>query len=73
MQIITGVINGEIGCLIVAHKDRLTRFGFELVENLCKNYGCEVIVMNQETMSPQQEMVEDLMSIITHSVVDCTV
>ena len=64
MAIITGIINGEIGTLVVAHKDRLARFGFELVENLCKQYGCELIVMNQESLSPQQEMVEDLMSII---------
>ena len=64
MAIITGIINGEIGTLVVAHKDRLARFGFELVENLCKQYGCELIVMNQESLSPQQEMVEDLMLII---------
>ena len=64
MTIITNVINGEIGTLVVAHKDRLARFGFELIENLCKQYGCELIVMNQESLSPQQEMVEDLMSII---------
>ena len=64
MAIITGIINGEVGTLVVAHKDRLARFGFELVENLCKQYGCELIVMNQESLSPQQEMVEDLMSII---------
>jgi len=64
MSIISDIINGGIGTLVVAHKDRLARFGFELIENLCKQYGCELIVMNQESLSPQQEMVEDLMSII---------
>jgi predicted site-specific integrase-resolvase len=64
MQIVTGIIKGNIGCLVVAHKDRLARFGFELVENLAKTYGCEIIVVNREELSPQQEMVEDLMSII---------
>lgn len=64
MQIITGVINGDIEKLIIAHKDRLARFGFELIENICKQYDCELLVMNDEKQSPQQEMVEDLMSII---------
>ena len=40
------------------------RFGFELIDNLAKQYGCEILVMNREELSPQQEMVEDLMSII---------
>jgi len=64
MAIVTDIINGDIGTLVVAHKDRLARFGFELIENLCQQYGCELVVMNQESLSPQQEMVEDLMSII---------
>ena len=64
MKIITDIINGDIGTVIVAHKDRLARFGFELVDNLAKQYGCEIIVVNKEELSPQQEMVEDLMSII---------
>jgi predicted site-specific integrase-resolvase len=42
----------------------LARFGFELVDNIAKAYGCEIIVVNREELSPQQEMVEDLMSII---------
>ena len=64
MQILKDVISGNIDVLIVAHKDRLARFGFQLVQNLCTTYGCQLIVANQEQLSPQQEMVEDLMSII---------
>jgi predicted site-specific integrase-resolvase len=64
MQLVTDIISGEVGTVIIAHKDRLARFGFDLVDNLAKQYGCEIIVVNREELSPQQEMVEDLMSII---------
>jgi len=49
----------------VAHKDRLIRFGFDLVMHLWRTHGCEILVMNTETLSPEQEMVQDLMT-ITH-------
>ena len=64
LRLVTDIINGNVDTVIVAHKDRLARFGFELVENIAKTYGCEIIVVNCERLSPQQEMVEDLMSII---------
>ena len=55
---------GEIGTLIIAHKDRLTRFGFEWFEHYAQVNGCEVLVLNQERLSPEQEMVQDLMTIV---------
>lgn len=64
MELIMGIIDGSVGTIIVAHKDRLARFGFELVQNLADVYGCEIIVTNTEELSPQQEMVEDLMAIV---------
>lgn len=54
----------EIETLIVAHKDRLTRFGFEWFEHYAKVNGCELLVLNQERLSPEQEMVQDLMTIV---------
>jgi predicted site-specific integrase-resolvase len=64
LRLVTDIINGDVDTVIVAHKDRLARFGFELIDNIAKTYGCEIIVVNVERLSPQQEMVEDLMSII---------
>ena len=55
---------GEIEKLLVAHKDRLMRFGFEMFAHIAAENGCEIVVVNQESLSPQQEMVEDLMSIV---------
>lgn len=54
----------EIKILILAHRDRLTRFGFDWFEHFAKNHGCEVLVLNQERLSPEQEMVQDLMTIV---------
>jgi len=64
MALISDIISGDVGTVIVAHKDRLARFGFEMVDNLAKQYGCDIIIVNREELSPQQEMVEDLMAII---------
>jgi predicted site-specific integrase-resolvase len=55
----------EVGKLIIAHSDRLTRFGFDLLKHLCDRHTCELVVLNTEKLSPEQEMVQDLMA-ITH-------
>ncbi len=54
----------EVSTLIVAHKDRLTRFGFEWFEHYAEANDCEVLVLNQEQLSPEEEMVQDLMTIV---------
>lgn len=64
LDIVFGISQGEVSTLVVAHKDRLSRFGFDLIEAIAERMGTEVIVMNQETLSPEREVVEDLMSII---------
>jgi predicted site-specific integrase-resolvase len=55
---------GEISRLIVAHKDRLVRFGFDMLDHIAKRNGCVIEVVNQESLSPQEEMTEDLLSIV---------
>ncbi|MGF1540994.1 MAG: IS607 family transposase [Pleurocapsa sp.] len=55
---------GSIELIVVAHKDRLCRFAFDLIAQLLKKRGCQIVVANQESLSPQQELVEDLMAII---------
>jgi len=55
---------GTVAKLLIAHKDRLCRFGFDYFERMAKECGCELVVVNQESLSPQQEMVEDLLTIV---------
>ncbi len=58
------VETGEVSEIVIAHKDRLVRFGFEWFESFCEDHGTEIIVMNQESLSPEEEMVQDLLSIV---------
>jgi putative resolvase len=55
---------GQVSKLIVAHKDRLVRFGFEWFESFAKRHGTQIEVMNYESLSPEAEMTKDLLSII---------
>jgi putative resolvase len=53
----------QVSHLVIAHKDRLVRFGSPWFERFCED-GCELLVLNQEQLSPEQEMVQDLMTIV---------
>ena len=55
---------GDKLTLVVAHRDRLARFGFELIEWLVQQNGREVVVLNQPDASPESELTEDLLSIL---------
>jgi len=65
LKLVDAIIAGEVAVLLIAHKDRLARFGFSLLEHLCATHGCRLLVMNTEELSPEQELVQDLMA-ITH-------
>ncbi|HAJ58208.1 MAG TPA: hypothetical protein DCP31_02140 [Cyanobacteria bacterium UBA8543] len=64
LKLMKAVRMGEVSHIIVAHKDRLARFGYDFIEELASWYGCRITVVNQESLSPQQEMVEDLMAVV---------
>jgi predicted site-specific integrase-resolvase len=64
LGLIERIQRGEIERLLIAHKDRLVRFGFDLLDHLAREHGCEIVVVNQESLSPEQEMVEDLLAIV---------
>lgn len=54
----------EVTTLVIAHQDRLVRFGFVWFAQFCADHGCEILVLNQEALSPEQEMVQDLLTIV---------
>lgn len=58
-------VRGDIEEVVVTHRDRLCRFGFELAERFIKRGGGKIVVLNQEKDSPESELVSDLISIIT--------
>ena len=65
LSILDSAIKGDLGEVVVTHKDRLCRFGFELVERVIKSHGGKVVVLYDETGSPEQELVKDLLAITT--------
>src|SRR6266581_3582030 len=56
---------GQVRRLIIAHRDRLVRFGYEYFEAFCQRHHTELVVIDGEAMSPEQELVRDLIAIVT--------
>lgn len=55
---------GEIKKIYITYKDRFVRFGFDWFERFCNHYNCEIVIIKNPETSPQQELIEDLISII---------
>src|SRR5215467_9867973 len=55
---------GEVRRLIIAHRDRLVRFGYGYFEAFCERHNTQILVVNGDTLSPEQELVQDLMAIM---------
>jgi putative resolvase len=56
---------GQVRRIILAHRDRLVRFGYDYFETFCERHHTELIVSNGEHLSPEQEVVRDLLAIVT--------
>ena len=65
LSLVDAIVEGQVERVIVAHQDRLARFGYQLLVHLCETHQCELVVMNTEELSPEQELVQDLIT-ITH-------
>ena len=63
-KLIKECMEGRVKTIIISNKDRFIRFGFDWYESLLKDYGTNIIIVNNESMSPQEEMIQDLISII---------
>jgi putative resolvase len=59
-------VEKKISKIVVAHPDRLTRFGFKTIEELLRAFGVEIVVLNHEDQDPREELVEDLITIVSH-------
>ncbi len=64
LQLMTMIEKREVARVVIAHKDRLVRFGWEYFHNFIDSHGGELIIANAKSLSPQQELVEDLMAVI---------
>jgi predicted site-specific integrase-resolvase len=65
-KLIKEICSGDIERLVVTHKDRLLRFGSELIFSLCEQFGTEVVIINaSEEASFEDDLVQDVLEIIT--------
>lgn len=55
----------EVSEIYVTYKDRFVRFGFDWFNNFCEKHATKIIVLNQPSTSPEQELAEDLLNIVT--------
>lgn len=66
-NLISDVQDNKIDKIFITYKDRLTRFGFSYFENFFKKYNTEIVVLNAtDETNFEQELTEDLISIIHH-------
>jgi predicted site-specific integrase-resolvase len=66
LKLFNYVVNRQVDVVVVTYSDRLTRFGFEYLEYFFKQYGVRVeVVFGEEPKDTYQELVEDLMEIVT--------
>src|SRR5262249_18465397 len=65
-KLIKEICSGAVDRLVVTHKDRLLRFGAELVFALCEQFGTEVVMINAANeASFEDDLVQDVLEIIT--------
>lgn len=60
------IMNDEVSRIFITHKDRLTRFGFNILEEICKLKDIQIVVVNQdeEKQSVEDELISDMMGLI---------
>ncbi len=65
-KLLVAIIDGQIGRLVITHKDRLLRFGAELVFAICEAKSVEVVILNQgEDATFEEDLAKDVSEIIT--------
>lgn len=64
--LIKALCHQEVGRLVITHKDRLLRFGSELIFSICSHVGCEVVIINaSEDSTYEEDLTRDVLEIIT--------
>ena len=58
------VMEQKIKTIVITNKDRWIRFGYDWFEKFCSKFDTTIVVVNNETLSPQEELVQDIISIL---------
>ncbi len=63
-KLIEEVMENKIDTIVITHKDRFIRFGYEWFEKFLLKFDTKLLVVNNEFLSPQEELVQDIISIL---------
>ena len=63
-KLVEEVMENKIKTIIISNKDRFVRFGFDWFEKFCEKFNTKIIIVNNETLSPDEELVQDIISIL---------
>jgi predicted site-specific integrase-resolvase len=63
-ELLDEVMEQKIKMIVVTHKDRFIRFGYDWFEKFCMKFNTRIVVVNNEDLSPQEELVQDITSIL---------
>jgi predicted site-specific integrase-resolvase len=64
LKLLQGAIEGDFQTIVVSHRDRLTRFGFDIFQWLFDYYRVKLVVLDPNIGSKEQELCKDLLSVI---------
>lgn len=63
-QLMDLVEQDKVSKIYIAYKDRFIRFGFDWFNDFCQKHGCEIVVLNNPSLSPEDELTQDLLTIL---------
>lgn len=58
------VEQNKVEQIYIVYKDRFIRFGFDWFNDFCKKHNCEIVVLNNPDLSPEEELTQDLLTIL---------
>lgn len=64
-QLLKMIEDYEVERIIINHKDRLMRFGYEMFESICQMHHVQIVVLDQSNKELEKELLEDFISLIT--------
>ena len=63
-KLLDEVMAHKIKTIVISNKDRFIRFGYDWFEKFCEKFNTKIIIVNNETLSPNEELVQDIISIL---------
>ena len=63
-KLLEEVMENKIKTIVISNKDRFIRFGFDWFEKFCEKFNTKIVVVNNEIFSPNEELVQDIISIL---------